>query len=325
MMKSGARHVLAFALALICCGLSSCRKALHAPVVAVIQSTGGTAYWNSFSDTLRAQVGQYGFTLKWYAPQSAADYEVQAASLNDAIQKHVDGIILTPSHQLVLAEGVRRAHTEGIPVVIVDSPIAVPPSDYATAISCSNDVIGVRAAQYFVNHSASLHVLTVGASPTLESTAQREDSFKRGLQRESSLERGVQHVSWGSESMQARYSLSDWARARQVTLDALAADPTINAIFSSDEFSTHGVLSALRSRTGNSKPMLIGVQNDPEAEAALRSGLMRMAISCDSASEAKLALEAMQKALKHAPLEKLIQTDIVSYTKSDLHAAVPAM
>ena len=299
------------ALGVGCSSLLSCRQRPHASVVAVIQSTSGTSYWNTFSDTIRAQTGKFGFTLKWYAPQSVADYEVQAASLNDAIQQHVDGIILTPSHQLVLAEGVRRAHAEGIPVIIVDAPIAVPPSDYATAIVCSDEVIGFRAAQYFAEHTTNLRILTVGSSPTLESTAQREDSLKRALQRNNSSDRVVQE----------RYSLSDWARARQVTLDALAADPEINAIFSSDEFSTHGVLSAVRSLTGNHWPALIGVQNDAESDFALRSGFMQMAISCNSASEAKLAMEAMQQSLNHQPLEKLIETDIVSVTKADLQAA----
>lgn len=308
---SSRRIALAFFLSALSVTLASCSRKPHVPVVAVIETTGGTAYWNTFADTVRAQGAARGFSLKWYAPQSAADYEVQAASLNDAIQKKVDGIILTPSHQLVLAEGVRRAHAEGIPVVIVDGSIAVPPTDYATSIACSNEAIGFMAAQGFAGRTDTLHILTVGSSPTLESTAQREASLKKALQR----------IRSNDDVVQARYSLSDWARSRQITLDALNADPNINAIFSSDDFTTHGVLTAVKSMKGNRSLAVIGVQNDPESQDAIRSGLMQMSISCDSASEARLAVDAMQRVLMHQPVEKLIQTEILSFTKANVPPA----
>ena len=99
------------------------------------------------------------------------------------------------------------------------------------------------------------------------------------------------------------------------------ANPDINAIFSSDDFSTHGVLTAVRSMKENRALTVIGVQNDPESEDAIRSGLMQMSISCDIASEARLAVDAMQKVLTPQPIEKVIQTEILSFTKANVPPA----
>ena len=271
----------------------------------MIQSTGGTEYWNQFIEGSKSRAARYGFTLKWFAPQSAADYGVQARLLNEAVQEHVDGIILAPSHQLVLAEGVRRAHQQGIPVVIVYAPIAVQPAEYVTSIGCSDEAIGFMAAQRFASLNTPLRILTVGSSPTLQSTIEREDSLRRALQR---LAPNV-HVT------ESRYSLSDWARARESTLDALRADPHINAIFATDEFSSHGALSALRSLDGKRRPVLIAMQNDGESKEALRTGLLSMSISCDSRTESELAMDAMQSALTKRPVEKLMETEVLSFTR----------
>ena len=300
------------ALLLSCCSLlPGCNSHPRSPVIAVIQSTGGTEYWTRFADSARARAGRYGFALKWYAPQSAADYEVQAKLLNDAVQRHVDGIIIAPSHQLVLAEGVRRAYAEGIPVVVVHAPVAVQPTEFVTEIGCSDEVMGFMAAQRFTALHGARRILTVGASPTLQTTVQREDALRRALQR----------FSPEAHIVQSRYSLSDWARARQTTLDALQTDPAIDAIFATDEFTSHGVLSAARTLKAARPLTIIGVQNDGESNEALRSGLLSMAISCDSATEGQLAMDAMENALGKKPMEKLIQTEVLSFTKDSVGRA----
>ena len=297
--------ILSFSLLACSAANLGCLKRSKPPVVAVIQSTGGTEYWNELGDGIRSRAAQYGYTLKWYAPQSPADYGIQARLLNDAVQAHVDGIILAPSHQLVLAEGVRRAYAQGIPVVIVVAPIAVQPSEYVTSIGCSDEAIGFRAAQHLINRGTPLHILTVGASPTLQSTVGREQGLRRALQR----------FGPGTAVVESRYSLSDWARARQNTLDALKADPAINAIFASDEFSSHGVLTALRSLPPSRHLTVVGVQHDSESQDALRSGLLSMSISCDSRTEGELAITAMHDALEKRPVEKLIQTEVFSFVR----------
>ena len=305
---SAAAVLSSLLLSVFCAVCLSCRSGQRPKVIAVIESTGGTSFWTTFGRSAAERAERYGFHLQIFDPQSPADYEAQAHLLNEAIQRHVDGIILAPSHQLVLAEGVRRAHAASIPVVIVDTPIAVQPSEYVVSIGCGNDAIGFMAAQHFIHDGVpESRILVVGASPTLQATTQREEAMRRVLQRFSS-----------QQIVDSRYSLSDWARARQTTLDALEADPKINGIFSSDEFSTHGVLNALRSMKHRPALTLVGVDNDAEAQQAVRTGLMSMTIACDSSTIAELAVDAMRDALQQRPVEKLIQTEALAVTRENI-------
>lgn len=294
---------------LLCVSLSSCSNRKRTHVIAVIESTGGTSFWSHFSDSVRGQAQQYGYVLKWSDPQSAADYQLQAKLLSDAVQQHVDGIILAPSHQLVLAEGVRRAHAAGIPVVVVDTPIAVQSTEYVTSIGCSDEAIGFMAAQQFATALGSkARILIVGASPTLQATAQREEALRRALAR----------FLPGARIVMSRYSLSDWARARRTTLEALAQDEEINAVFSSDDFSAHGVLNALRSVPTTRHLTSITVDNGNESLDGVRSGLLSAAVACDSSTIGRLAVDAMHDALEKRPVEKLIQTQALLITKANI-------
>ena len=112
-------------LTLLCSlGMVAC-SSRHRPVtLAVIERTGGTGYWNAFSSSARARAERYGYVPQVADPQSPTDYEEQARLLNQAIQRHVSGIILAPSHQLVLAEGVRGPSTRNTQVS--DVPGACP-------------------------------------------------------------------------------------------------------------------------------------------------------------------------------------------------------
>lgn len=294
---------------LLCAPLVSCSSHKRIPVIAVIESTGGTSFWTHFVDSVRDRSQHYGYVLKWSDPESSADYQLQARLLSNAVQQHVDGIILAPSHQLVLAEGVRRAHAAGIPVVIVDTPIAVQPSEYVTSIGCSDEAIGFMAAQQFVTRIGSnARILVIGASPTLQATTQREESLRRALAR----------FLPDARIVMSRYSLSDWARARRTTLEALVQDQEINAVFSSDDFSAHGVLNALRSVSPSRHLTSITVDNGAESIDGVRSGLLSATIACDSSTIGRLAVDAMHDALEHRPVEKLIQTEALLITKENV-------
>ena len=308
------RNVVLAGTAILGVGLYGCRPHAHPANIAVIERTGGTGFWNVFAGTAHQRAERYGFHVSWTDPQSAADYELQAQLLNEAVQRRVDGIILAPSHQLVLAEGVHRAHAAGIPVVIVDGPIAVPPGEYVTSIGCGDDTIGFLAAQQFM-HTVPMvsRILVVGASPTLEQTAQRQEAFRRALQR---FQPGKMTI------VASRYSLSDYGRARQVTLDALKEIPDLDAIFASDEFSTTGVLSALRMAGPARRLTVVGVDNGLDALEAVRNGTLSMTIACDPTTVAELAMDAMHAALLKLPVEKLIQTEAVPLTKENVDSPI---
>ncbi len=273
--------------------------------IAVISLTGGQTYWVDYQHAVARVAAASGYSVTFAAPQSEMDYQAQADMVREAIGRHVGGIIIAPQHQLVLASVLRLAHQAGIPVVTAGTPIALAPSDYSASVQWDNAKMGVLAADRVI---ALLHgrgaVAVIGVSPTLEVTSDRERAFERELVLHSAIRVAT-----------TKYGLSDWARSRQATLDALHEAPLghpIRAIFASDEFSTVGVLGALRGLAH--RPVFVGVGQESDTKNALRRGDIDALIMTSPAALGEAAMGTMQAVMEHKPYRNL-QLENVSLLK----------
>lgn len=288
------RSLIAASLVLL--GLTGCGAARpHQIHIAVIALTGGEAYWVDFQHAVASKAALYGYDVSFAAPQSEMDYKTQADMVRQAIIRRVDGIIVAPQHQLVLASVLRSAHEAGIPVIVAGMTIALPSNEYAASIQLNNREMGVLAAEKVINllHGKGTAAV-IGVSPTLEVTSEREHAFEQELEQRSKI-----HV------VATKYGLSDWARSRQATLDALEEAPPghpVTAVFTSDEFSTLGALGGLRSL--KNRPVFVGVGQEPDTINALRHGEIDGLVVSSPQQLGTAAIETMHAVLDHRPYEK---------------------
>jgi ribose transport system substrate-binding protein len=223
------------------------------------------------------------------APQSVTDYTEQAQLVENAISAHVQGIIVSPSHQMVLASVLRKAELSHIPVVVVGTPIALPSRDYAAYIGWDEEEAGRLAARRFVALLGGRgEVGVIGVSPTVEGSSRIEEGFADEIARTPQL-----------KLVGVKYGLSDWARARQATLDLLAEHPSIGGIFTTAEFSTHAAAVAFES-AGGRRPALIGVSEEVDELRALRGGEIDALVVSDPQELGRRAMQAMRAALSGA-------------------------
>jgi ribose transport system substrate-binding protein len=259
------------------------------PLIAVIMPTGGLHYWEVFSRQLQADAASAGIRLQMAAPQSVTDYTEQAQLVENAISAHVQGIIVSPSHQMVLASVLRKAELSHIPVVVVGTPIALPSRDYAAYIGWDEEEAGRLAARRFVALLGGRgEVGVIGVSPTVEGSSRIEEGFADEIARTPQL-----------KLVGVKYGLSDWARARQATLDLLAEHPSIGGIFTTAEFSTHAAAVAFES-AGGRRPALIGVSEEVDELRALRGGEIDALVVSDPQELGRRAMQAMRAALSGA-------------------------
>lgn len=276
-----------------CCALALSAFAVgchrQPPLIAVIMPTGGLHYWEVFSREVEADAGAAGIHVQMAAPQSVTDYTQQAQLVENAISAHVRGIIVSPSHQMVLASVLRKAELSHIPVVVVGTPIALPPKDYAAFIGWDEEEAGRLAARRFVALLGGRgEVGVVGVSPTVEGSSRIEEGFADEIARTPQL-----------KLVGVKYGLSDWARARQATLDLLAEHPNIGGIFTTAEFSTHAAAVAFESTSGR-RPALIGVSEEVDELRALRGGGIDALVVSDPQELGRRAMQAMRAALAGA-------------------------
>lgn len=231
---------------------------------------------------------QLGYQLNWSAPQSDTDYPQQAALVLKAVEDHVAGMILVPDHQLVLAASVQRAKAAGIPVVIANAPIALPPEQYTAFVGSSDRQIGALAADRIgrLLHGVG-EVGIVGVNPVLSGSNERERAFTERLRLQFPRMRVV-----GTE-----YGLSDWARSTRAAQDLMTRHPQLQALFASDGFGTMGTIAALRKRKGLPHVALVGVDQEVYVMDALRDGTLDGVIATDWVDLGEISTRVLHAAL----------------------------
>lgn len=276
---------IVFCLFLLLAGLALGCNRRQPPTIVVITPTGGVEYWEIFNREVKSAAST-SFHVELAAPQSVTDYIEQAHMVENAISRNVQGIIVAPSHQLVLTSVLRNAVRSHIPVVIVGAPIALSANEYAAYIDWDEEEAGRLAAKRLI---ASLggkgEVGIVGVSPTVESSSLIEKGFEGEIAHTPRVKlAGV------------RYGLSDWARGRQAILDLMAEHPNIRGIFTTDEFSTHAAAFVFNPGTKR-RPVLIGVSEETNELRALSEGRIDALVISNPKDLAARAMQAMLAAL----------------------------
>jgi ribose transport system substrate-binding protein len=255
------------------------------PTIVVIAPTGGVEYWEIFNREVKTAASA-DFHVELAAPQSVTDYTEQAHMVEEAISRHVQGIIVSPSHQLVLTSVLRKAEHAHIPVVIVGAPIALSVNDYAAFIGWDEEEAGRLAGRRLISLLGGKgEVGIVGISPTVEG----DSLIEKGFEAEIAHTPQVKLVS-------VRYGLSDWARGRQAVLDLMTEHPNIRGIFTTDVFSTHAAAYVFDPGT-KKRPALIGVSEENNELTALSQGRIDALVISNPRDLGARSMQAMRAAL----------------------------
>ena len=254
--------------------------------IMVITPTGGLEYWEKFDRAVKTSAQAAEIQTELAAPQSVTDYTEQAQMVENAIAHHVQGIIVSPAHQLVLASVLQKAVQAGIPVVIVGTPVALSSRHFAAFIGWNEEEAGRLAARRFIALLGGKgEVGVVGVSPTVEGSSLIEKAFADEIARAPRV-----------KLVAVKYGLSDWARGHQAVLDLLAEHPDIRGIFTTDEFSTHAAAYAFDGHV-RKRPLLIGVSDEMNELEGVRVGRSDALIVSDPQELGTRAMQAMRAAL----------------------------
>jgi len=215
--------------------LTSCQRSASKNI-AVIPRTTGIPLWEPLHLGAKAIALKFGVHIYWNAPTREDNIAGQIAMVERVIARDYQGLVLAPDHSQALITPVRRAMSHGLPVVVVGSPLSIPPGNGLCYILNDEEAGGRIAAQRV---ATMLHghgtVALLGIDPDILGIVTRARSLEQFL---TTNYPEIQIVA-------TRMGTFNVPHEQQVAEETLKANPDLDAIVALTSTSAHGTLSAI--------------------------------------------------------------------------------
>ena len=299
---------LAASLTALC---SACSRS-HEVWVAVIPQTTATPiseseHLGAHLAALRAHVRLY-----WNAPTSEDDIQGQISLIGKQMRQGYDGLILTPDSATALMAPVQRLLEARVPVVVVGSRLAAPPSSNLCYL-LNDEEAGARMAADRI--AAALHgrgtVALLGVNPDVSAIVERA----RGLA--SALKTG----SPGIQLIDLFEGNFDENHEREVALRFFDRNRHVDAIVALSSATIHGLLGAMAERHIDPRSVRIfGFDRDDDEELLFDSPSIDSIVMVDAQRAGEEAVHQILARLDGKPMCSTKLFSPVLLTRENVHA-----
>ena len=229
----------------------------HAPTpltIAVIPRTSGIMVWESAHRGAQAAAVNLGVRIYWNAPTREDDVDGQIALVERVAEGSYQGLVLAPDQALALITPVRRAMLSGLPIVIIGSPLPIPPGNRLSYILNDEDEAGRIAARRLAKllHGKGF-VAILGIDPDVSGIITRANSVEQYL----AANYPDIHV------VQKRRGSFNQPHEQQVAEETLRANPNLDAIVALMWTSASGAIAAIDGKMKSGTVKVIAF--DPES------------------------------------------------------------
>ena len=280
------------------------------PLIAVVPKATSHEFWKSVHAGAAEGADEAGVEIVWKGPITESDRENQINVVQNFITQGVDGMCLAPLDSQALVPAVKEAARAKIPVLIFDSGLD-DPQDTFSFVATDNYHGGQLAARELgrlLGGKGRLVVLRY--MPGSQSTTLREDGCLDAIEREFP---NIEIVSSGEFAGDT----ADKALTKSHQL-LLALGDKVDAVFTSTQQASTGMLRALEEQGLAGKVKFIGFDAGPELVAALRQRKMHGIVLQDPVGMGRLAVTKMAAHLRGEKVEPRIPTGETLATPDNL-------
>ncbi|MBV9488278.1 MAG: sugar ABC transporter substrate-binding protein [Verrucomicrobia bacterium] len=271
-------------------------------------------FQKALADAVKTKVESMGYTFLLVTAGEQTAVSAQVNQVEDLIAKKVTGIVLNPMDGNAVVPVLGKAHDAGIPVVIVDSPVARGHEGlYITFVGTDNFNAGMQGGKQMVQALGNKgKVLVVRGANGSVAGDDRVDGFKKGLEGSGMTIAGEQPGNWtNSVSM-------------QVTENMLQANKDVQGLFSASDVMLDGVLEAL-SDANRKGVVVISVDGSRKAVDLISAGEIYGTMAQFPQKIGSLAVEnlvsVIEKKSAANSIPKVIDSGTMMYTKENLDEA----
>jgi ribose transport system substrate-binding protein len=239
--------VLALSFNLLACG--------HRPPrpIAVIPRTSGTILWEPENVGAQTAASELGERIYWNASSREDDIDGQVALVEKVAAGGYKGLVLSPDHSLALITPVRRALAGGLPIVIVGSPLPIPPGGelcYVLNDEAEGGRIAAHRAAAIIEGRGK--VALTGMDPDIAGVITRASSFEQLL---ATSYPEIQVVT-------RRNGILNYAHEQKEAEKLLKEFPDVKVIVALTSTATRGAVSAIGSSHLDKTVKVIGFEPD---------------------------------------------------------------
>lgn len=286
----------------------ACKSSHHA-LIAVIPGT--TAQELSESEHAGAERAARAFdwNVYWNGPTREDDFPQQIHLVQEAIDRKVAGLVLSPDHAVALISPVRSALARGIPSVIVGSPLGTSPSGNLVFVvnddAATGRLAADRAALYLKSDDA---VAVLGVDPNILGSINRANAF------ESSLRQRFPNV----RIIEKRSISFSIAEAEESVQKIIHSDSGLRVIVALNINQTRAAMHALHNSRSDGKIVLIGCDQDLDLMLHLRLGDINSVIAENSREMGSLAVQIIHERLQGEQTQSEVVVEPILVTRENI-------
>ena len=280
------------------------------PQIAVIPKGTTHEFWKSVQAGAQKAGQEFNADIIWKGPVKEDDRASQIQVVQEFVADKVAGIVLAPLDENALANPVRSAAQENIPVVIIDSALkGTPGKDFVSFVATDNhqggELGGEQLAKLLDNKGKVVLLrYAVGSA----STEARETGFLDAIKKHPD----IQVIS------SDRYAQATVDTAKTAALNMVDTLKQADGIFCPNESSTVGMLLALQQLGLAGKVKFVGFDQTPPLVKALRSGEINALVVQDPLKMGYTGVKTLMLHIKGEKVDPVIDTGVQVITPDNL-------
>lgn len=277
--------------------------------IAVIVKTVNSNYWqNVHNGAQSAMKGASGYQLTFQGPASEAAVADEVNMVQNAVNRHVAGIVLAPSDPDALVPAVKAAWEAHIPVIIIDSALSNAGRQYYQSfLATDNRKAGELCAEALLAKTGPTGEIAIMSYVAgVGSEIGRVGGFTDYIKSHSKL-----------SIVGPYYSQSQMATALNQTTDVLTAHPHLKGIFGANEPTAIGMARALK-QSGRGEVTAVGFDGNEDLQNFIKDGTLIAIAVQGSYQMGEKGVQTLLTVLDHKKVPKEIDTGVVLVTKANI-------
>lgn len=281
--------------------------------IAVIPKGTTHEFWKSVHAGAVKASQETGAEIIWKGPLKEDDRQSQVDTVDNFVNRKVDGIVLAPLDDSALRKPVREAKNANIPVVIFDS--ALKGSDWTSFVATDNHKGGEMAGEELARLLGDKgRVVILRYAEGSASTMQREQGFLDAIKKHPNIKIVRDNV-YGGATTESAYQASENMLAPLKKGDGSL---DIDGIFACNESTTFGMLRALQEGGWAGKVKYVGFDASAKLVDALKQGQINGLIVQNPFNMGYLGVKTLVAKLNGKEVEKRIDTGATLVTQENM-------